>query len=79
MRAVATLGADRGTLRTSGPLLEVPAAAEYLGIRSGTLRNWLSARRIGYVKVGRLTKVPKSELDRFIAEHTVQAVDREDL
>jgi excisionase family DNA binding protein len=33
-------------------LLSVDEAAEYLGISAGTLRNWISMRRIEYVKVG---------------------------
>jgi excisionase family DNA binding protein len=61
-----------------GPLLSVEEAAEYIGVRPGTLRNWLSARRIAYVKVGRLTRVSFETLNRFIAEHTVMsAEDRE--
>ena len=58
----------------AGPLLSVPDAAAYLGISQGTLRNWLSMRRIDYVKVGRLTKLSKVALDRYIAEHTCEAV-----
>jgi len=58
-----------------GPLLSVEEAAEYIGIRPGTLRNWLSARRIAYVKVGRLTRVSSETLNRFIAEHTVGSVE----
>ena len=59
----------------SGPLLSVEQAAEYIGVRPGTLRNWLSVRRIAYVKVGRLTRVSSDTLNRFIAEHTVTSVD----
>ncbi len=58
----------------SARLLSVGEAADYLGISSGTLRNWLSMRRLAYVKIGRLTKLSKAVLDRFIAEHTVPAV-----
>jgi len=58
-----------------GPLLSVEQAAEYLGVSAGTLRNWLSARRIAYVKVGRLTRLSSETLDRFIAEHTVASID----
>jgi len=50
----------------------------YLRVRPGTLRNWLSAKRLGYVKVGRLTRVSKTELDRFLAAHTVAAVEEDD-
>jgi excisionase family DNA binding protein len=60
------------------PLYDVPGAAAYMGIKAGTMRNWLSERRLSHVKVGRLTKVRKSELDRYLAEHTVAAVDQED-
>ena len=59
-----------------GPLLSVEEAATYLGVSQGTLRNWLSMRRIDYVKVGRLTKLSRDTLDRYIAEHTVEAVTR---
>jgi excisionase family DNA binding protein len=55
-------------------LLSVEAAAQYLGVSSGTLRNWVSARRIEYVKVGRLTRFSLTALDRYIAAHTVEAV-----
>ena len=58
----------------TGPLLSVADAAAYLGISQGTLRNWLSMRRIDYVKVGRLTKLSRDALDRYIAENTVEAV-----
>lgn len=58
-----------------GPLLSVDEAAEYLGVQPGTLRNWLSARRIAYVKVGRLTRLSSDTLNRFIVEHTVASVE----
>ena len=55
-------------------LLGIAEAAAYLGISPGTLRNWLSMKRIAYVKVGRLTKVSRETLDAYIAAHTVPAV-----
>lgn len=55
-------------------LLSVPEAAAYLGIHEGTLRNWLSARQLDYVKVGRLTKISQATLDRYIDAHTMHAV-----
>jgi excisionase family DNA binding protein len=59
---------------TRGPLLSVEESAAYLGVRPGTLRNWLSARRLAYVKVGRLTRLSSETLNRFITEHTVDSV-----
>ena len=54
-------------------LLSVAEAARYLGVSPGTLRNWVSTRRVEFVKVGRLT-VQRGGLDRYIAAHTVHAV-----
>ena len=58
-------------------LLSVEQAAEQLGVSVGTLRNWLSMRRLEYVKVGRLTRIPQAAIDRYIAAHTIAAVDVE--
>jgi excisionase family DNA binding protein len=52
-------------------LLSVVEAAQYLGISKGTLYNWMSMRRIEYVKVGRRTVFRQAALDRFINENTV--------
>ena len=59
-------------------LLSVEEAADYLGMSTGTLRNWISMRRIEYVKVGRLTRVPIAALNRYVTTHTVRAVDDQD-
>jgi excisionase family DNA binding protein len=58
-------------------LLSVGEAAEYLGISAGTLRNWISMRRIEYVKVGRLTRITQAALDRYVAANTVRAVEEQ--
>jgi excisionase family DNA binding protein len=68
MKTASMTGSVRG-------LLSVEEAADYLGISAGTLRNWISMRRIEYVKVGRLTRFRLSALDRFIVAHTVTMVD----
>ena len=48
------------------PLLSVPEAAKLLGIKEWTLRQWLSQRRIGFVKIGRLTKLQQEDIAAFI-------------
>ena len=63
-----TNGVDR-------PLLSVDEAAAYLGVSSGTLRNWLSCRRLAFVKVGRLTRLSRETLERYVADHTVHAIE----
>jgi len=57
-------------------LFTVEEAAQYLGVSPGTLRNWLSMKRIEYVKVGRLTRISQAALDRYIAANTVHAEDQ---
>ena len=59
------------------PLLSIAEAAQLLGVKAGTLRNWLSARRLPFVKVGRLTRLSRATLERFIEQHTVEATNAE--
>jgi excisionase family DNA binding protein len=56
-------------------LVSVPDAAVILNVSPGTLRNWLSVRRLPYVKVGRLTRLSRRALDRYIATNTIDAVE----
>jgi excisionase family DNA binding protein len=64
------------TAHTS-PLLTRKQAAEYLGVEIGTLNNWSCTKRynLTYIKVGRLCKYRKSDLDNFLAERTVNLVE----
>ena len=41
-------------------------AAAYLGISVSTLSHWICDRRLVFIKVGRLVKFRKTDLDRFI-------------
>jgi predicted DNA-binding transcriptional regulator AlpA len=38
-----------------------------------TLYRWVSARKLGFVKVGRLVKFKQEHLDSWIDQHTVKA------
>lgn len=53
-------------------LLNRKEAADYLGITDGTLAVWACTGRynLPYVKVGRLVKYKKSDLDIFINNRT---------
>jgi DNA binding domain, excisionase family len=51
------------------------AAAEYLDMSPGTLKNWVSRGLIEYVRIGRHVKFTRAGLDRYIARRT--AVPRE--
>ncbi|HMZ54434.1 MAG TPA: helix-turn-helix domain-containing protein [Azospira sp.] len=61
--------------QTSNELLSREQAAAYLGVRSHTLAVWASNKRyaIPYIKVGRLVKYRKGDLDRFLANRTCNA------
>ena len=52
-------------------LLTMDEAAKYLGISKLTLYGWVSARKLGYVKIGRLVKFKQTQLDAWIDQHTV--------
>jgi excisionase family DNA binding protein len=56
------------------PLLSVPEAAALLGIKVWTLRQWLSQRRIAFVKIGRLTKLRPEDITTFIERNRREAV-----
>ena len=59
--------------RTMSKLLTIDEASEYLGISKLTLYGWVSARKLGFVKVGRLVKFKQEHLDKWIDQHTVKA------
>ena len=54
-------------------LLSREEAAEYLGVKSQTLAIWLCTRRydLPVVKIGRLAKYRRADLDAFIRRRTV--------
>ena len=59
---------------TTKRLLTIPEAAAYLGLSKLTLYEWVSMRKIEYVKVGRLVKFDQRQLERWIEKHTVRAL-----
>jgi excisionase family DNA binding protein len=70
---------ERLVMRLTSPdrLLTIDEAARFLQIAPGTLRHWIGARRIDYVRVGgKLTRIKQSVLDQYIEEHTAKAIPR---
>ncbi|MGB7219104.1 MAG: helix-turn-helix domain-containing protein [Vicinamibacterales bacterium] len=58
----------------SDELLNVVAAAGFLGIRPWTLRHWISDGKIEIVKYGNgIVRIRRSVLDRFVASCTIKA------
>jgi excisionase family DNA binding protein len=54
---------------TASDLMTSPEAAIYLRISKGTLRHWVSDRKIEFVKMGRSVRFRKAHLERFISEN----------
>lgn len=56
-----------------------PEAAIYLGVTVGTLAVWASSKRyeLPYVKIGRLVKYRKSDLDAFISSRIINCKSEE--
>ena len=64
---------------TVQPLVSIPVGAKILDVSVWTLRQWLSQRRLAFVKVGRLTKLRLEDIQAFIDRHRREAIqfDRE--
>lgn len=58
--------------KSTDPLLKPAQAAEYIGVSENTLSVWRCVGRynIQFVKVGRLVRYRKSELDAFLDRRT---------
>src|SRR5437899_9569354 len=55
------------------PLLDVARAAHFLGISVKTLRDWIQARRIDYVKVGARVMIRPETIRQFVTSNTRRA------
>jgi len=53
-------------------LLTTDEAANFLGVKSWTVRSWCCERRIPFVKVGRLVRFDRKRLERWILENTIE-------
>ena len=56
-------------------LVGVERAAQLLGIRTSTLYVWCEQERIPHVRLGRSLRFEVDALQRWIAEHRVEARD----
>ena len=55
------------------PLLDLRRAAHLLGISVKTLRDWIQARRIEYVKVGARVMIRPETIRQFVTSNTRRA------
>lgn len=61
---------------SSGEYLTVEQAAEYLNITDHFVRRLIRERRIPFVKVGRLVRLRRTDIDDYLAGRLVPAVRR---
>lgn len=62
-------------LKPQSELFSNAEAAAYIGVTERTLEVWRCVKRhvIPYIKVGRLVKYRKADLDRWLASRTIDA------
>ena len=61
---------------TSGDLLTVEQAADYLNITDHFVRRLIRERRIQFLKVGRLVRLRRTDLEDYLVTCAVPAVRR---
>ena len=62
---------ERGCSHMTCRLLNIKEVSDYTGLSVHTLYTMVSQRRIPFVKLGRLTKFDRVEIDKWIAGHSV--------
>lgn len=67
------MSTDNTTFSAADDLLDYDRAAALLDASPNTVRKLVAGRLIRYVKVGRLTKIPRSAVLEFIEANTVAA------
>jgi excisionase family DNA binding protein len=74
----AKAGPPKERERPSQPPIEHPRtvseAAKELALSVHTVRAWVAARRIAHIRLGRVIRIPASEIRRLIEENTVPAI-----
>jgi excisionase family DNA binding protein len=65
---VSEKGIVSGLISREKQLINISEASELLGIRKNTLYEWVVQRKIPYIKVGRLVKFRKEDLEAWIAK-----------
>lgn len=61
---------------SSGDLLTLDQAADYLNVTGHFIRRLTHERRMPFLKVGRLVRIRHRDLDDFLEGHMVPAVRR---
>lgn len=52
-------------------LLTIDELTEYIAVPKGTIYNWISLRKLPYVKIGRRVKFDKQDIDKIIDKRKI--------
>lgn len=52
-------------------LFNIEELAEYIAVPKGTIYNWISQRKLPFIKMGRRVKFDKQDIDNFIDERKI--------
>lgn len=66
-----------GQISKQKQLMDMNEASEYLGIRKNTLYEWVVQKKIPHLKVGRLTKFKREDLEGWLRKRTREEKDRD--
>jgi excisionase family DNA binding protein len=66
-----------GQISRQKQLMDMNEASEYLGIRKNTLYEWVIERKIPHVRVGRLLKFRREDLENWLRKRTREEKDRD--
>lgn len=59
---------------TNQKLVSISEAADRLGLKAVTVRQWAAARKLARVKLGRRVLIPEADIERIIAASTIPAL-----
>ena len=66
-------------VKANDNLLDMQQASEYLGIKKSTLYALVMRRQIQVVKIGKLNRFRKCDLDKFITNNLRGAINERDI
>jgi excisionase family DNA binding protein len=52
-------------------LIGISELAQYLGVKTSTVYDWVHTRQISFYKVGRLVKFRRTEVERWLEKRRV--------
>ena len=55
-------------------LLEIAQAADYLNFSARMVRRMVEEKRVAYIKIGKLIRIDKRDIDAYLAAQRIEAL-----